>query len=1612
MKKIEKLKELSENKHLSFAEKIESINSSKLDLSIFLLLSNKEVEFHSIFPINEVLNDLDLLKDYSDPEINSILFNKLSDNNYFIIELLKRLDLFNEINQLMNNGLIIIINSALSNVRKDLMIDLIDQDLLNTLFKLSVFDSMFIEGDGLSEIQVSKVLKFIQEHSDFFTEGYFDSIEHISPQIGPHIAASVYPNYVKEKMTLTSFYEKYFKEIDELLFFIQKQNLKLSTSYSAELFEMCWADDRNVPENLWKDIINPLIENNLNGVIKSLFKESSNKTLEKKQTQLEFLIQKLDNENIVDLFVKNHGIDLLFSLYNDTQYKYKIPSDVIKAFNKHYLLTGDFSRLSDIETLNDFKFSQDEIINLCFKYIKSSINSYLSIYSFERLNNFDQIKSVLGKMLVEDSITYKEFEFVSNFLTPEEIELYYPEKYVNFVYSESNTDLTNKLLQNPLYKKEYKKILLKKLEDSYSSLDLDECFENGLLQSKDLISLLINDKITYKQSYSKYFSKEEMVQLKQQKKISLIEFVQANYGSAKDVNKIISKLEEYEIYGYNRHSWMGIPLDENQLDILWNKVKEKNNRDLKDFMFSFYSKYHCNFSVETKSEIYKRCSKLKGFEEILLNLNEKKEDDKVDNNTILKKKFTKELNSGKNILKILTNDDYKSILDGKNIKRALLKLKFEEVKLLFLNNDKFQNIISYVDKEIITQYIEVSVFSLLFSFQLPNFSITQKISFLKEHRQKIKDNPFYLSSEYASFFNIDPLLIHEFLKITKNDDIMNSLSKKSLSDFMASNYWTTLFFLNNSDRNSLTKALMPKINQMINEESDKELINNVIHSQWAFVAAHHDSIIEEELISLFINYSPKMMNLISSRLDHVAESMSSKAFKLFYDELSDKKDINLSTLLTKKESFSYTEMNNIIINLNLKQITNYFERLRSYNEHRFDKVLSQEQINLLVCEKNALAIPTEYWTTALLLSSIDVSADDLDSFFNKKSVYQNIYSLTKNEKDVFLQKLQKSSLNYKSYLFILKNKEVFNYSFSDLSLLFDKLTPDGITDIFNNFSSIKELFVDFDSEFKNKIFSVLETKKDGGFFTGNSLLLLAPKENNIRLNLLKNCKTTSDLDDALQIEDLSEDELNIICNNLISGNIFLNRLHYIKSEYRTFIINTLVDKNHYSIIDNDKKVIIFCGIEIALFEENEINTSSSLTVSNRNKIISFYKKTIEDFPQKINGIFFFSSSKFVPNLSQLDISEDLKKIIENLPFNLSKMERSDLKEFNILKSLIKFKAIDSMKAVAIRKLKAHSLHLKNLDDDTYSIKVEFDKTLLENCNKYYDNDLSKELTKKTSDLEKFLNQTLVPSENRKFGFELEMSFDKPKKEIVKSMKSKTSLNHPIIMINEYKSSSGRTWDFKEDGTIRSTLGYSAEIASPILIGENGVKEAQHFLDTLFTNFKYDVGEQTSGGLHVHHDIKDILKLKKLNNEIMQEFFKFQESIYALCDNWRQSNSFCSRINFSDLESDKQNFSRIGFNLSAYNTMEFRMRENLGSVNEIIRWIILTQKVVDSVAMKLKNDLKSFSKSAHEALDLIEKEKILQLKKIEDSQNSDEINIMSVLENFRQAQLFSKMMISQ
>lgn len=264
----------------------------------------------------------------------------------------------------------------------------------------------------------------------------------------------------------------------------------------------------------------------------------------------------------------------------------------------------------------------------------------------------------------------------------------------------------------------------------------------------------------------------------------------------------------------------------------------------------------------------------------------------------------------------------------------------------------------------------------------------------------------------------------------------------------------------------------------------------------------------------------------------------------------------------------------------------------------------------------------------------------------------------------------------------------------------------------------------------------------------------------------------------------------------------------------------------------------------------------------------------------------------------------------------------------------------------------------------YSLDVNFERN-----SSIKEDEIKKEIQKKTFNIQNKLNELLKVNPSRTFGFELEMAVRYANRnEVAKFLKKK---GFKTQALGSYGGSDGKQWDLKEDGSLSDSYieiyddetdehtkdGDVFEVASPILKGREGISEAKRFLVSLFKQFDVESGQEVNAGLHVHHDIKDILDLEKDSEEIIKSYLPFQETLYSLIEDWRDESEFCVKIDPENIREGRGaygNSGATGVLLTNHNTMEFRMKEGLTNVSDLLNWIIYTQNIVEAIFLKLAN----------------------------------------------------------
>lgn len=349
------------------------------------------------------------------------------------------------------------------------------------------------------------------------------------------------------------------------------------------------------------------------------------------------------------------------------------------------------------------------------------------------------------------------------------------------------------------------------------------------------------------------------------------------------------------------------------------------------------------------------------------------------------------------------------------------------------------------------------------------------------------------------------------------------------------------------------------------------------------------------------------------------------------------------------------------------------------------------------------------------------------------------------------------------------------------------------------------------------------------------------------------------------------------------------------------------------------------------------------------KVTEFYEKYNEMNPLKIYGKVNIESGEF-------EYSKE-KYPKTSITFNL---DSEDGERITVMKEL---GASGFISAVA-----------KRTKHFNYKIEVLYEKEVANEKLK----SIEKTISQKTFDINKKLQQLLKINSDRTFGFELELLVRyNDRDDVAEKLRKK---GHNIKIFRSYQSSAGGQWEFKEDGSLYGgndrddydddleEYGESGddafEIASPILKGSEGVKEAEKFLKNLFTHFETESGQDVNAGLHVHHDISSLRKFTDDEDEILKAYLPFQESLYSLVEDWRADSQYCIKIDPTQRIEGRniRGGNHTGVVFTSYGTMEFRMKEGVTSSTEIINWIKYTQNIVDAIELKLKDDVKNKMKN--------------------------------------------------
>ena len=266
--------------------------------------------------------------------------------------------------------------------------------------------------------------------------------------------------------------------------------------------------------------------------------------------------------------------------------------------------------------------------------------------------------------------------------------------------------------------------------------------------------------------------------------------------------------------------------------------------------------------------------------------------------------------------------------------------------------------------------------------------------------------------------------------------------------------------------------------------------------------------------------------------------------------------------------------------------------------------------------------------------------------------------------------------------------------------------------------------------------------------------------------------------------------------------------------------------------------------------------------------------------------------------------------------------------------------------------------------------------LEEEVKKEKNEDLEKiqaQIERKIEDIETdFINILGKLNKDHPYGVEMEFSSRLKRSTISDKLNNEISdEGFNSIGIDAYRDTTGNSWEIKYDGSIKTGKGgFSAEVVSPKLYGEEGLKQLEKVVTEISKlGGRVKTGVEQNCGVHVHHDMEDIYSQEHNIQDIAKAFYSIQEPLYALCHKERSSNDFCEKLNFSG--ENVNTGGRGGFNLhTRHNTVEFRMREGLIDPKAIVRWVRLTKSIVEEIRKLYKDETIRIKKDIREGFDKI------------------------------------------
>lgn len=900
----------------------------------------------------------------------------------------------------------------------------------------------------------------------------------------------------------------------------------------------------------------------------------------------------------------------------------------------------------------------------------------------------------------------------------------------------------------------------------------------------------------------------------------------------------------------------------------------------------------------------------------------------------------------------------------------------EEITLLLKASVKdkalFSEIICYIDKHNIMVELDELIFEL-------NYEVISAFF----NSKKINESQFFdwvkaaSSIECVFLHDLEAIssigLISEILEKAKkiglgdrfskmNDsllekDIRQIISKTNSLDFnLLIDNWSEKY---NSELLSVLSDISPAIFHILSMERLSKPIN------WAYVDLNLSKSgglgRKEEMFAS--NRKAKILD--SNNIDEkisVLTSMSEKeavrylasfgANDLIYGKIGEKLSLRLIKFLSKKGQLFEDEtilLSNIVKNNKSEKILELISASNTIKSVLINSSLIPENEKNELIKKDAIANNSEEFTE-----------EDLDLILSSKYLSE-IVLLSSEGKSKLISRLIDADFNEDQYINLIKSRDLIGIRNSDISDILFRMEGASRLKVTRNYllsDSEERLFSWMDDDTRVKLLDeYLENYIEGLDQVGVDSIISKISKTKSRKSFIRSLSNESSIKTLLSSKLISRDDISDFLSIDSLNEMELGDFSFVNPNYVDAFLNGILQKYGFDITEdpNEETFIVRTLsvnlLTIAFDAENKFKFNFFTKFSIDKEVLDSITKKIKSVllikPKVITGFFSVKELEFISG--EITISGD----------EIVSLETDFANGIEALKGVMRFSPVKRIPAVARRAF------------DKYHVTLDFSNLGLKRKN-----NLHKKLVERRTDIRKELDSLIRISPNRKFGFELEISANKSKTSIAKEIR-KNSKN-PVSVKNDYYKSQGSSWDIKYDQSVLPVNGFAMEIASPILIGTDGINESKSVLDSIFKKFDIVSGETVNGGLHIHHDISDILKIKNDVNAILSQFYPFQEAIYQLCANYRQKNEYCERLDLDRLGSNEYELNnRDGFNLSSIGTMEFRMKESISSTDPVIRWIKLTQSVVSAVSYSLKNQTDKFKEKAELVLDAFDKEALLQ-----------------------------------